>query len=108
MRASLALSAILSPPGSARLARKYIERRAAIITPQHHLELPNWESVKLAVARGHGVAGCSHFTVAAELRAGTLCVIQLPGWKVRRMIDGVGRHHGGLADPVAATTPDRA
>ena len=40
------------------------------ITPSHHLELPNWEAVKLAAARGDGVAGCSQFTVAAELRAG--------------------------------------
>ena len=70
------------------------------ITPQHRLELPNWESVKLAVARGHGVAGCSHFTVDAELRAGTLCVIRLPGWKVRRMISIV-RHREALLTPSA-------
>lgn len=70
------------------------------ITPQHRLELPNWESVKLAVARGHGVAGCSHFTVDAELRAGTLRVLRLPGWKVRRMISIV-RHRETLLTPSA-------
>ena len=70
------------------------------ITPSHRLELPNWESVKLAVARGNGVAGCSQFTVAGELRAGTLGVIRLRGWKVRRMISIV-RHREAALTPSA-------
>ena len=61
------------------------------ITPSRRLELPNWEAVKLAVAAGHGVAGCSEFTVATELRAGSLGVVRLRGWKVRRTISIV--HH---------------
>ena len=61
------------------------------ITPTRHLALPSWEAVKLAVARGDGVAGCSEFTVERELRAGTLAVVRLPGWKVRRTISVV--HH---------------
>jgi DNA-binding transcriptional LysR family regulator len=70
------------------------------ISPSQHLELPNWEAVKLAVARGHGVAGCSEFTVAAELRAGSLGVVRLRGWKVRRMISIV-RHRGAVLTPSA-------
>ena len=56
------------------------------ITPSHRLDLPSWEAVKLAVARGHGVAGCSRFAVDGELRAGSLALIRLPRWKVRRTI----------------------
>ncbi len=50
------------------------------------LELPSWEAVKLAVARGDGVAGCSRFSVADELRNGALALIRLPWWNVRRTI----------------------
>ncbi len=70
------------------------------ISPTHRLELPNWEAVKLAVARGHGVAGCSQFTVAGELRAGTLGVVRLRGWKVRRTISIV-RHREAMLTPSA-------
>jgi LysR family transcriptional regulator, transcriptional activator of the cysJI operon len=70
------------------------------ITPTRHLELPNWEAVKLAVARGHGVAGCSHFTVHEELRAGSLGLVRLRGWKVRRTISIV-RHRDAVLTPSA-------
>jgi DNA-binding transcriptional LysR family regulator len=70
------------------------------ITPSHRLELPSWEAVKLAVARGDGVAGCSQFTVDGELRAGVLGVIRLRGWKVRRMISVV-KHREAVLTPSA-------
>ena len=70
------------------------------ITPSRRLELPNWEAVKLAVARGHGVAGCSWFTVEGELRAGSLAIVRLRGWKVRRMISIV-RHREAALTPSA-------
>ena len=70
------------------------------ITPTRHLALPSWEAVKLAVARGDGVAGCSEFTVERELRAGTLAVVRLPGWKVRRTISVV-RHRETVLTPSA-------
>jgi DNA-binding transcriptional LysR family regulator len=56
------------------------------ITPSRRLDLPSWEAVKLAVARGHGVAGCSRFAVEGELRAGSLALVRLRGWNVRRTI----------------------
>src|SRR5215510_14947563 len=70
------------------------------ITPTRHLTLTSWEAVKLTVARGDGVAGCSEFTVERELRAGTLVVLRLPGWKVRRTISIV-RHRDTVLTPSA-------
>ena len=70
------------------------------ITPSRRLELPNWEAVKLAVARGHGLAGCSQFTVEGELRAGSLAIVRLRGWKVRRTISIV-RHRDAALTPSA-------
>src|SRR5262245_437601 len=70
------------------------------ITPTRHLTLTSWEAVKLAVARGDGVAGCSEFTVERELRAGTLVALRLPGWKVRRTISIV-RHRDAVLTPSA-------
>jgi len=70
------------------------------ITASHRLELPSWEAVKLAVARGDGLAGLSEFTVAGEIRAGTLGVLRMRGWKVRRMISIV-RHRDAVLTPSA-------
>ena len=70
------------------------------ITPSRRLELPSWEAVKLAVARGDGLAGCSHFTVEGELRTGSLAVVRLRGWKVRRTISIV-RHRDAALTPSA-------
>ena len=54
------------------------------ITPRRRLELPSWEAIKMAVRRGYGIAGCSLFAVAEELQAGSLVVIPVPRWKVRK------------------------
>jgi DNA-binding transcriptional LysR family regulator len=69
------------------------------INPSHLLELPSWEAVKLAVAHGHGVAGCSQFAVQDELRAGTLGVVRLRGWNVRRTISIVQLKGTTLTQP---------
>ena len=70
------------------------------IIPAQRLELPSWEAVKLAVARGHGLAGCSRFTVENELRNGSLGVVRLRGWKLRRTISIV-RHRDAALTPSA-------
>lgn len=70
------------------------------ITPRHRLELTSWEAVKMAVARGDGLAGLSEFTIARELRAGTLGIVRLRGWKVRRTISIV-RHRDAVLTPSA-------
>ena len=99
---------VVGPPQLARrtLSRKHAESmtwisreegsasRASIeaawadsgITPSRRLELPSWEAVKLAVSRGDGVAGCSRFAVEGELRTGSLALVRLRGWNVRRTI----------------------
>jgi DNA-binding transcriptional LysR family regulator len=56
------------------------------IVPTRRLALPTWESIKLAVRRGQGVAAFSRLVVAEEVQAGTLVVIPFVPWKVRRMI----------------------
>ena len=86
--------------GSATQAAVEAAWADAGITPSRRLELPNWEAVKLAVARGDGVAGCSQFTVEGELRAGSLAVLRLPGWNVRRTISIV-RHREAALTPSA-------
>jgi LysR family transcriptional regulator, transcriptional activator of the cysJI operon len=54
------------------------------IEPRHRLALPAWESIKLAVRRGHGVAAFSRLALTEELDAGTLVVVPFVPWKVRR------------------------
>ena len=54
------------------------------ITPAGRISLPSWEAVKLAVARGAGVSGISRYAVTTELAAGTLAILRVPGWRVRR------------------------
>ncbi len=53
---------------------------------QHRLELSSWEAVKLAVASGAGVAPISRFAIEVELQAGTLAILQVPRWRLRRML----------------------
>ena len=40
--------------------------------------------MKLTVAEGLGVTAISRHAVEVELAAGTLALVRLPGWKVRR------------------------
>jgi DNA-binding transcriptional LysR family regulator len=54
------------------------------ITPKRRLELPSWEAIKLGVRHGHGIAACSRFAVGDELRAGSLVLIPVRGWSVRK------------------------
>lgn len=54
------------------------------ITPAQRISLPSWEAVKLTVARGGGVTGISRYAVMPELAAGTLAIVKVPGWRVRR------------------------
>ena len=91
---------IMQPVGSAFQAAVEAAWADLGITPTRRLELPTMEGVKLAVARGDGVAGFSRFAVEAELRRGTLRVLRLRGWKVRRTISIV-YPRGGMLTPSA-------
>lgn len=77
---------ILPEAGSASRAAVEAAWADVGIAPSHRLELPWWEALKLAVARGDGVAGCSRFGIADELRNGSLALVRLPRWNVRRTI----------------------
>lgn len=56
------------------------------MTRPSRLELPSWEAIKLAVAAGAGIAACSHLALEVELKAGTLVIIDVPRWDLRRAI----------------------
>src|SRR5207302_6633772 len=58
---------IMQPQGSAFQAAVEAAWADLGITPARRLELPTMEAVKLAVARGGGVAGISRFAVEREL-----------------------------------------
>ena len=91
---------IVQPVGSAFQAAVEATWADLGITPARRLELPTMEGVKLAVARGDGVAGFSWFAVEAELRRGSLALLRLRGWKARRTISIV-RPRGGVLTPSA-------
>ncbi len=50
------------------------------------LELPSWESVKLAVASGAGIAAISRFALNSELETGALAILEVPRWRLQRTI----------------------
>jgi DNA-binding transcriptional LysR family regulator len=50
------------------------------------LELPSWESVKLAVASGAGIAAISRVALSSELETGTLAILDVPRWRLQRTI----------------------
>ena len=55
------------------------------IVPHRRLSLPAWESIKIAVRAGYGIAAFSRLAVAEELASGDLTIIPFGRWKVRRM-----------------------
>src|SRR5437762_1900934 len=69
------------------------------ITPAGRISLPSWEAVKLAVARGAGVSGISRYAVTTELAAGTLAIVKVPGWRVRRHFSLVHAREIPLSPP---------
>jgi DNA-binding transcriptional LysR family regulator len=50
------------------------------------LELPSWEAVKRAVARGGGIAAVSRLALDVEVDAGALVVLDVPRWRLTRTI----------------------
>jgi len=56
------------------------------IVPGRRLELPSNEALVHALKKGYGIAAISRYVVAAELRAGSLAIIRIPGWNVRNMV----------------------
>jgi DNA-binding transcriptional LysR family regulator len=84
LRALERLTWISREEGSSTRAAFEAAWRDLGITPSGRISLPSWEAVKLAVARGAGVCGISRYAVTTELAAGTLAIVKVPGWRVRR------------------------
>jgi predicted ATPase/DNA-binding transcriptional LysR family regulator len=63
------------------------------------LELPSWEAVKLAVARGAGITAISRFALDLELQAGVLAILDVPRWRVTRTISVVRARGVPLTPP---------
>jgi predicted ATPase/DNA-binding transcriptional LysR family regulator len=63
------------------------------------LELPSWESVKLAVAAGAGIAAISRFALGLELDAGTVAILDVPRWRLARTIAVVTARDVPLTPP---------
>jgi DNA-binding transcriptional LysR family regulator len=81
-----ALTWVHREEGSATRLALDAELAALGIQPARRLALPSWEAVKLAVAAGGAVAACSRLAVEIELRAGSLVVLRVPGWRLGRLI----------------------
>jgi DNA-binding transcriptional LysR family regulator len=69
------------------------------IVPRHRLDLPSWESIKMVVRRGYGIAAFSRLALTEELEAGTLVVIPFVPWKVRRTFSIVRIRDAALTPP---------
>jgi DNA-binding transcriptional LysR family regulator len=54
------------------------------ISTNKRLVLPSWEAIKLAVRAGYGIAAFSRLAVAEELASGTLVLLPILPWKIRR------------------------
>jgi LysR family transcriptional regulator, transcriptional activator of the cysJI operon len=83
------LTWIYREEGSATRAAVETARWEAGLHVSRSLELPSWEAVKLAVARGAGIAAVSRFALELEVQAGILVVLDVPRWRVERMISAV-------------------
>jgi DNA-binding transcriptional LysR family regulator len=84
-----ALTWISREEGSAtRSAADAVMARLGIV-PQRRLELPSYEAVVSALRKGYGVAAISRYVVAAELRAGLLTIVTVPGWNVRAVVSAL-------------------
>jgi len=55
------------------------------ILPRRRLALPAWESIKIAVRAGDGIAAFSRLAVEEELASGVLVAIPFGSWRVRRL-----------------------
>jgi DNA-binding transcriptional LysR family regulator len=55
------------------------------IVPRRRLALPAWESIKIAVRAGHGIAAFSRHAVREELASGALVEIPFGPWRVPRV-----------------------
>jgi DNA-binding transcriptional LysR family regulator len=65
------------------------------------LELPAWEAVKRAVARGAGISAISRLAIETEVEEGRLVVLDVPRWRLTRTISLVTAREVPLTPPAA-------
>jgi LysR family transcriptional regulator, transcriptional activator of the cysJI operon len=65
------------------------------------LELPAWEAVKRAVAKGAGISAISRLAIESEVEDGTLVVLDVPRWRLTRTISLVTAREVPLTPPAA-------
>jgi predicted ATPase/DNA-binding transcriptional LysR family regulator len=63
------------------------------------LSLQSWEAVKLAVAKGVGIAAISRLALDLELEAGRLVILDVPRWRLTRTISVIYTHGIPLTPP---------
>lgn len=80
-------SFIMREQGSS--TRKLVEEtlRKEFIQPQVVMELDSVEAVKQAVAAGLGISLVSKYAISAELKAGILSAVEVPGLRLKRDIN---------------------
>jgi DNA-binding transcriptional LysR family regulator len=66
------------------------------------LEVPGWEAVKRAVARGAGVTAISRMALDTELQAGVLVVLDVPAWRQAHNVTVITVRDAPLTPPAAA------
>lgn len=80
------LTWVMRERGSATRAASEAAALQLGLAVRRRLELVSWESVKLAVAGGAGVAAISRVALDVELQAGTLAILDAPWWRASRQM----------------------
>ena len=93
------LTWIYREEGSATRAAVEAARWQAGINLRQTLELPSWEAVKLAVEAGAGIAAISRFALDLELKLGRLVVLDVPRWRLSRVISVIRARDVPLTPP---------
>jgi DNA-binding transcriptional LysR family regulator len=85
--------------GSATRAALELARSELGVHRVDELELPSWEAVKLAVARGSGISAISRLALGVEVDSGAIAILDVPRWNVSRMIAVVRARKVPLTPP---------
>ena len=80
------LTWVMRERGSATRAASEAAALQLGLAMRRRLELMSWESVKLAVAGGAGIAAISRVALEVELKAGTLAILDAPWWRASRQM----------------------
>ena len=94
-----AITWVMRELGSATRAASEAAALQLGVAVRRRLELVSWESVKLAVAGGAGIAAISRIAIDVELKAGTLAILDAPWWRASRQMAVVYAREVPLTPP---------